>query len=191
MTNVHLDDSPSSKNKTPENVLKELKAGMFTERSTVETWDDLEKVAKFKIKSALEETNKIKKEAEDEIKQVKSLIKLPPEQVREIEIEKGIDDKIIKTGKGFGTVCEYLIFRIQKIIEEEKQKVGKEKYTERNMDELEKSMWEIGKVYKDFKQDVSQLEEELRRTLDDFRVELENAQKDQIVRGLSRNRFSK
>lgn len=192
MANVHLDDIPSSKNKIQSDVLKQLEAGMYAERSAVATWDDLEKVAKFKIGDAFQETKKIEEAAREEMHLIKaSADKLSPEEVQKIETEKGIDNKIIEVGGRFEFICAELTARIRKIIEEEKQKVAKEKNakdTEKNIDEIEKSMQKIIKIYGKFKEDVNRLEEELRLTLDEFRTELKIAQGEKIMKGLSINK---
>ncbi len=185
MINVYMTDPPSLKSKASQDVLKELEAGRYAERSAVETWDDLEKVAKFKIGDAFAETKKIKEYVREEINLIKSSAdKLSLEEVREIETEEGVDNKITEMGTRFEFICASLTERIRKIIEGERQKANKGKNAkdaERNMDELEKSMRKIIKVHEKFKEDVGQLEKELRITLDEFRTELKIAQGEKII----------
>ena len=185
MINVYMTDHPSLKSKASQDVLKELEAGRYAERSAVETWDDLEKVAKFKIGDAFAETKKIKEYVREEINLIKSSAdKLSLEEVREIETEEGVDNKITEMGTRFEFICASLTERIRKIIEGERQKANKGKNAkdaERNMDELEKSMRKIIKVHEKFKEDVGQLEKELRITLDEFRTELKIAQGEKII----------
>lgn len=187
MKNIFMEAAPSSRNKIPEDVSKKLEKGRYEERGEVRTWEDLKNVAKFKISSAFEETSQIRKEAEKEVARAKETTQLPLEQVREIEAEKGVDMKIIEVGERFGIICADLTWRIKKIIEEEKQKVnGKKdlKITEKNVDEIAKSLQKIMDVYGKFKDDVNQLKKELEYVLADFRAELEKAQKQKIIESL-------